>query len=752
MKKLKILLALSVFFLLSCQNSFEPSENLLSSKVTLQIKADLTEKSRTVLPDDILPQITGYELYGTCSSAASNLLGSFNSLTNAFVTLETGVWSLTLQAKNSEGMVLVEGSLSSVSITALSVDPLSFILTPLSSGTGEIDIAVTLPSGHPAVSVETVFGGETISPELSISNNQVVFQKNGVNAGESILSFRFKDTADQTLLIVSELVRIKPNLKSSKVLILSLTDFNQPPSLPATLSAVYQPGYANTGSILLTWTDTSNNETGFVITHTGGTITVEPGVQSYLFSEAVRGTSYLFQIRSVNEFGASDDTSPASSIPVPYLVEFNSNGGSAVSSQEIAPGSLIAQPANPSKSGYTFDGWYQEAGLTTQWNFNNPVTSNKILYAKWTLPPFSTSQTIGTATSGNFGAGDLNNDGNTDFISYQGTANGIKVYHQSPIGTFTINQSLSTEVDSIAKEIYGADLGDLNNDGYPDFVTAGPNGATTSLNAVFKNTTGTFDPTGTTTYTSNSVFFYGSRVKTGLLDGDSFTDVVWFTSDKIYVGISNGSGGFTAITPYTVVSGSIYGVDIADVNNNGNLDIVSSRSAAAGSDGTLVILINDGSGVFTSFNIVKSDYSSNFPVNFNPLGVVVEDFNNDGKNDLAFYNNTNESTKGLWIGLRTSENGVDPVYTFHMITNSYLSTSLSLSMNSKDWNGDGKKDLLIAHQNGLLLFTGDGTGSFTQTVISSSGFTYKAFFIDVNNDGKLDIAADSGGSLKVFYQ
>ena len=42
----------------------------------------------------------------------------------------------------------------------------------------------------------------------------------------------------------------------------------------------------------------------------------------------------------------------------------------------------LAEPAAPSKSNYTFDGWYTEDG--EKYNFSTPFTSDLTLYAKWT--------------------------------------------------------------------------------------------------------------------------------------------------------------------------------------------------------------------------------------------------------------------------------------------------------------------------------------------------------------------------------
>ena len=67
-----------------------------------------------------------------------------------------------------------------------------------------------------------------------------------------------------------------------------------------------------------------------------------------------------------------------------YTVTFNSNGGSAVPSQTVKAGEQAVKPANPTKANSNFAGWYTDAQLTTQYNFNSPVNANITLYAKWT--------------------------------------------------------------------------------------------------------------------------------------------------------------------------------------------------------------------------------------------------------------------------------------------------------------------------------------------------------------------------------
>jgi uncharacterized repeat protein (TIGR02543 family) len=67
-----------------------------------------------------------------------------------------------------------------------------------------------------------------------------------------------------------------------------------------------------------------------------------------------------------------------------YTITFNSNGGSSVAAQTVNSGTTATRPTNPTRTGYTFDNWYSNSGLTTVYNFSAPVTGNITLYAKWT--------------------------------------------------------------------------------------------------------------------------------------------------------------------------------------------------------------------------------------------------------------------------------------------------------------------------------------------------------------------------------
>ena len=66
-----------------------------------------------------------------------------------------------------------------------------------------------------------------------------------------------------------------------------------------------------------------------------------------------------------------------------YAVTFKTQGGSKVSSQKVYAYDKVRKPSNPKRSGYIFAGWYKDSKYKKAWNFDNKVTKNTKLYAKW---------------------------------------------------------------------------------------------------------------------------------------------------------------------------------------------------------------------------------------------------------------------------------------------------------------------------------------------------------------------------------
>ncbi len=106
------------------------------------------------------------------------------------------------------------------------------------------------------------------------------------------------------------------------------------------------------------------------------------------YSDSGLTTAWNF---SANTLGAADMTLYASWTINQYTVSFESNGGTAVDSQTLNYGSLVVEPTEPTQTGYTFDGWYSESGLTTAWDFSSDTlgAADMTLYAAWTADTYT---------------------------------------------------------------------------------------------------------------------------------------------------------------------------------------------------------------------------------------------------------------------------------------------------------------------------------------------------------------------------
>lgn len=90
-----------------------------------------------------------------------------------------------------------------------------------------------------------------------------------------------------------------------------------------------------------------------------------------------------------------------------WTVAFNSNGGSVCDTKFVATadGKLV-KPADPTRDGYTFGGWFTDEACTQAYDFSTPVTADLTLYAKWTKNAVNPGGNGGSGTNGgNGGAG-----------------------------------------------------------------------------------------------------------------------------------------------------------------------------------------------------------------------------------------------------------------------------------------------------------------------------------------------------------
>jgi len=249
---------------------------------------------------------------------------------------------------------------------------------------------------------------------------------------------------------------------------------------------------------------------------------------------------------------------------------------------------------------------------------------------------------------------------------------------------------------------------------------------------------------GLTDVSANS-FTIAPGATTATLNVAAFADTDTNPTDTVTVNLTPGDGyslvnKFQLIPTTDYVTGYPESVSVSDFNGDGKADLA---VANYGYPGTVSVLLRNTSN--TGFE-PKVDYA----VGSSPSSVSADDFNGDGKTDLAVANFGSNTVSVL---LRNASNtGFEPKI-------DYPTDSYPRSVNTGDFNGDGKADLAVANQD-------SGTVSVFLRNTDNSGFEPKVdygipaglTFVsvgDFNGDGKADLAVAnrfSGSSVSVLLR
>lgn len=122
-----------------------------------------------------------------------------------------------------------------------------------------------------------------------------------------------------------------------------------------------------------------------------------------------------------------------------HRVKFDARGGSATGDQTPASGSTVTKPADPTREGYTFGGWYTDEACTKAYDFSAAVTADMTLYAKWTknaVNPGGNGDSGSNGGSGNAGAGSGSGNGTNGQQTGGAVAPG-----QKPVSTTTTTET-----------------------------------------------------------------------------------------------------------------------------------------------------------------------------------------------------------------------------------------------------------------------------------------------------------------------
>ncbi len=181
------------------------------------------------------------------------------------------------------------------------------------------------------------------------------------------------------------------------------------------------------------------------------------------------------------------------------------------------------------------------------------------------------------------------------------------------------------------------------------------------------------------------------------LNNDNFTDMIALNPNHDTVSILLGSGPSIFDQAVEYATGSHpQALVVADFDQDGKLDLaITNGSPNSQNGGSVSILLGNGDGTFQS----KTDYS----VGSNPYGIAIGDFDRDGNVDLAVVN-TSSNTVSILLsnGDGTFQTKVD-----------YSTGQNTYGIEIGQYNQDNYVDLEILDSAGNIVTTlygvGDGT-------------------------------------------
>ena len=136
-----------------------------------------------------------------------------------------------------------------------------------------------------------------------------------------------------------------------------------------------------------------------------------------------------------------------------HKVTFKTNGGTAVAAVNVKDGSKLTAPANPTRFGFNFGGWYCDAALTVPYDFSKAVTKNFTLYAKWEEGYFEANTDL------------MPKDGSLTVNDFQGTGQTIWPYYNDD-GSVTMYSGVQSDWAWPSATMTYANSFDTNNDTY----------------------------------------------------------------------------------------------------------------------------------------------------------------------------------------------------------------------------------------------------------------------------------------------
>ncbi|MGB8802984.1 MAG: FG-GAP-like repeat-containing protein [Candidatus Acidiferrales bacterium] len=274
------------------------------------------------------------------------------------------------------------------------------------------------------------------------------------------------------------------------------------------------------------------------------------------------------------------------------------------------------------------------------------------------------------------------------------TAGTVSILHGNGDGTFTAEPSLTLPTGAGPTAIA---VGDFNDDGFADLAVVNKNA--NSVTIFLGNGDETFQTPVTTLVTGNAPTSIVAQAFNPNAPGIIDLAVTNSTDNTLQIFLGNGKGTFSNGVTYNTGVTPVY-VASADVNLDGNLDLVVADSGAATSTNSVgnsvSVFLGNGDGTF----ILPGGTRMDFAAGTTPTSLVIADFNDDGIPDLMV-TASGDNAAALMLGAGGGFFNTPPIEVPVGTTPDSVATA--------DFNGDGLPDVAISN-----------FGSNTATVILDS--------------------------------